>query len=101
MIERLNKVNYSEKIAHGTALVDFYSDTCIPCKKLNPVLSELETEFAGKIGIFKINTNFDIEVAQKFQVQSTPTLILFKEGNEVDRKSGFQTKDALNQWLAN
>jgi len=99
MAERINKDNYSEKIAKGTVLVDFYSDSCIPCKKLNPVLSELETEFAGKISVFKINTNFDLEVAQKFNVLSTPTLVLFNEGTEVDRKSGFQTKDALSSWL--
>jgi len=99
MAERINKDNYSEKISTGTVLVDFYSDSCIPCKKLNPVLSELETEQADKISVFKINTNFDLEVAQKYEVKSTPTLILFKDGTEVDRKSGFQTKDALSSWL--
>jgi len=99
MAERINKDNYSEKIEKGTVLIDFYSDSCIPCKKLNPVLSELETELADKVSVFKINTNFDLEVAQKYEVKSTPTLILFKDGTEVDRKSGFQSKDVLISWL--
>ena len=99
MAERINKDNYKEKISAGIVLVDFYSDSCIPCKKLNPVLSELEAELTGKVAIYKINTNFDMEVAQEFGVMSTPTLVLFKEGTEVDRKSGFNTIDALNQWI--
>lgn len=99
MAERITKDNYSEKISQGTVLIDFYSDSCIPCKRLNPVLSELEAENAGKISIYKINTVFDMEVAQKYDVMSTPTLILFKDGAELDRKSGFQPKDVLADWL--
>jgi len=99
MAERINKDNYEEKIAAGTVLVDFYSDSCIPCKKLNPVLSELETELADKVSVYKINTVFDMDVAQKYDVMSTPTLILFKDGSELDRKSGFQTKDVLVSWI--
>jgi len=100
MAERINKDNFSEKISSGTVLVDFYSDTCIPCKKLNPVLSELESEYVGKLSIYKVNTNYDFEIAESNDVMSTPTLILYKDGIEVDRKTGFQIKEVLSEWLS-
>jgi len=99
MAERINKENFAEKTSTGLVLVDFYSDSCIPCKKINPVLSELEEDFEGKVNIYKLNTGFDAEIAQNSNVLSTPTLILFKDGNEVDRKSGFQTYDVIAQWF--
>jgi len=99
MAERITKDNYAEKIAAGTVLVDFYSDSCIPCKKLNPVIAALEEEVGDRISIYKVNNNFDMEVAQQFSVMSSPTLILFENGEEVTRKTGFQTKEALLEWL--
>ena len=100
MAERLNKENFESVIKQlKLVLVDFYSDSCIPCKKINPVLSQLEESTADKLAVYKVNINFDMEVAEKYAVMSTPTLILFKDGNEIDRKNGFQTIDTLENWL--
>ena len=100
MAQRLNKENFDSTIkAAPLALVDFYSDSCIPCKKLNPVLGDLEDEAGDGVQIFKLNTNFDLEVAEKYNVASTPTLILFKNGSEQDRKNGFQTLEVLEDWI--
>ena len=100
MSERLNKENFDSTIkSTSLALVDFYSDSCIPCKKLNPVLGDLEDEAGEKIKLFKLNINFDFEVAEKYGIASSPTLILFKNGSEQDRKNGFQTLEALEDWI--
>ncbi len=100
MAERLSKENFDEAIKSvEKVLVDFYSDSCVPCKKLNPVLGDLEDEHESEIKIYKVNTNFDSELAQKFNVLSTPTLILFKNGEEKERKTGFQNLDDLEDWL--
>ena len=100
MSERLNKENFDSTIkSTPLALVDFYSDSCIPCKKLNPVLGDLEDEAGDEFQIFKLNTNFDLDVAEKYGVASTPTLILFKSGSEIDRKNGFQTFEILKDWI--
>lgn len=100
MAERLSKENFEEAVKGAeTVLVDFYSDSCVPCKKLNPVLGDLEDEHEGKVKVYKVNVNFDSELAEKFSVLSTPTLILFKNGTEADRKNGFQSIDALEDWL--
>lgn len=100
MAERLNKENFEETIKSAAkVLVDFYSDSCVPCKKLNPVLGDLEDEHENEIKVYKLNINFDMEIAEKYEVLSTPTLILFKNGEEADRKTGFQSLETLEDWL--
>lgn len=100
MAERLNKENFEGAIkGSGTVLVDFYSDSCVPCKKLNPILGDIEDDHEGELKVYKVNVNFDAELAEKYSVLSTPTLILFKNGEESERKSGFQTLDDLEDWL--
>jgi thioredoxin 1 len=76
-------------------LADFYSDSCIPCKRMSPILSQLEAEYADKIKIVKINTNFEKELVEKYSIQAAPTLILFKNGEEVSRIRGAAKKDEI------
>ena len=76
-------------------LADFYSDSCIPCKRMSPILSQLETEYADKIKIVKINTNFEKELVEKYSIQAAPTLILFNKGAEVSRIRGAAKKDEI------
>ena len=76
-------------------LADFYSDSCIPCKRMSPILSQLETEYAGKIKIVKINTNFEKELVAKYDILAAPTLILFNNGKEVSRIRGAAKKDEI------
>ena len=100
MSERLNKGNFDSSInQEKLVLVDFYSDSCIPCKRLNPILAELEKVYADKAAFYKVNVNFDFELAEQYGVMSAPTLILFKAGKEIDRKTGFQLKENLEDWI--
>ncbi len=81
--------------AEVPVLADFYSDSCIPCKRMSPILSQLETEYAGKLKIVKINTNFESDLTEKYGVLAAPTLILFKNGEEVSRIRGAVKKDEI------
>ena len=76
-------------------LADFYSDSCIPCKRMSPILSQLESEYEGKLKIVKINTNFEKELTEKYSVLAAPTLILFNKGEEVSRIRGAVKKDEI------
>lgn len=76
-------------------LADFYSDSCIPCKRMSPILSQLETEYAGRLKIVKINTNFEKDLTGRYGVLAAPTLILFKNGEEVSRIRGAVKKDEI------
>ncbi len=76
-------------------LVDFYAQWCGPCKMLAPILDELSTEYEGKWKIVKCDIDEAPKTAEKYEVQSIPTLKFVKNGEVVDEAIGFQSKDAL------
>ena len=76
-------------------LADFYSDSCIPCKRMSPILSQLESEYADKIKLVKINTNFEKDLVARYEIMAAPTLILFRDGKEVSRIRGAVKKDEI------
>lgn len=80
MPTRISKDNFEKEVlqADKTVLADFYSDSCVPCKRLSPVLFALEEEYAEKLKIVKININFDSKLAEKYEVQAAPTLVFLK-----------------------
>lgn len=75
-------------------LLEFYSDSCIPCKRMSPILAEIEEQYSGvKVG--KLNIKFGSETAQKYEVMTSPTFLFFKNGSEVNRIRGVVKKPEL------
>jgi len=95
MTVALTKDNFNQSIESGVSLVDFWAPWCGPCKMQLPIVEELSGELAGKATIAKINVDEEPELASQFGVMSIPTLILFKDGQPVDKMVGLQSKDAL------
>ena len=76
-------------------LVDFHATWCGPCKAQAPILKELSSEVKGKARILKIDVDKNQAIAQKYQVRSVPTLILFKAGELMWRHAGVASKKEL------
>lgn len=91
MSVKANAENFDEQIKIGIVIADFYSDSCVPCKRMSPLLAEIEEE-NGDIELVKVNVNFDGSLAEKYEVQAVPTLIFFKDGTEIDRIRGAAKK---------
>jgi thioredoxin 1 len=76
-------------------VVDFHALWCSPCKVQSPILKELATELGDRIKVIKIDVDKNNEIAGKYNIQSVPTLILFKNGKQVWRQSGVVSKNQL------
>lgn len=98
-IVELNESNFDEKIKKGIFLVDFFAQWCGPCRMLSPVIEEVAQELENKAVIGKVDIDEEINLASKFQVTSVPTLILFKNGKEIDRVVGLRDADALKKFI--
>lgn len=94
-LKYLDDKNFDKEIAEGVTLVDFYADWCGPCRMMEPIIEELAKEMEGKAKIAKIDIETSQKVTSNFNVTSIPTLILFKNGNELQRIVGIKDKDAL------
>ena len=78
-------------------LVDFWAEWCGPCKRLNPTVDALATDYAGKVTVGKLNVDENPSVSFKFQIRGIPTLLLFKGGEVVESFVGLAGKDELKK----
>lgn len=101
MALRISAAEFDEKVlcAELPVLVDFYSDSCVACKKLAPVLGGLEDDYEDRILVYKVNINFDQALAKKYDVTANPTLLLVIDGEVKDRKVGALSTAALTDWV--
>ena len=97
MVAEVDTTNFDEKIVNydGIAVVDFFADWCGPCRKMRPILEEVEQELSSKAKFFKLNTDNNIEMAKKYQVSGLPTLIIFKNGSPAERMVGLMPKTSI------
>jgi thioredoxin 1 len=76
-------------------IVDFHALWCSPCKIQSPILKEIATELVGRIKVIKIDVDKNSEIASRYNIQSVPTLIMFKNGKQIWRQSGVVSKNQL------
>ena len=93
----ITKENFDKEVLKSDVpvLVDFWADWCGPCKALGPILEEVESELAPGVKIAKINIDEQEELAAQFRVMSIPTLLLFKNGQPVEKSVGLISKDQV------
>lgn len=100
LIKKLSGDDFKEAIAEGIVLIDFFAEWCPPCRMLEPILEELASEMQGKMRLCKIDIDQAQTVTSEFQVTSVPTLILFKNGKEVNRSEGLKDIQVLKEFVS-
>ena len=108
-MEILNKLSFKSKVfdfesnkkwsfkGSKPAIVDFYADWCGPCRALSPILEELSKEYAGRVDIYKVNTESDPELAGMFGVRGIPALLFIPKIGDPSMTSGFMPKETLKE----
>jgi thioredoxin 1 len=96
----VSDANFDETLKNNkVALIDFWASWCGPCRALAPTIEELASDYSGKILVGKLNVDENPKTAECFQVYSIPTLVVFKDGCEVDRLVGLCAKNRIEDTL--
>ena len=97
MVQEISNNNFQKEVIKSDkiTIVDFFADWCGPCRKLSPVMEEIEQELSGKAKFTKINTDNNIDLAKEYQISGIPTLLVFKNGELVERMVGLMPKSSI------
>ena len=102
-IIHLNTRNWNDIVVNSDipVLVDFWAEWCGPCRMVGPIVEQLAQSLDGKVKVSKLNVDQNQEIAMKYNVQSIPSLILFKNGDEVARTVGLSPKEKYEKFVNN
>ncbi len=97
MVHEINVDNFDLEVLNSdrVTVVDFFANWCGPCRKLGPILEEVEAELSEKVKFAKIDTDENLEAAKKYQVSGLPTLLVFKDGEVIERMVGLMPKSSI------
>ena len=97
----VSDAEFEDKVINSNlpVLVDFWAPWCGPCRMMGPIVEDLANEYDGQVVFAKMNTDENPQTPTELQIMSIPTLMLFKDGQLVDRTVGMRPKPALKEWI--
>ena len=100
MMLQLTKDSFDSTIATGIALVDFYTEWCGYCRMIEPVIEELAIQYAGNVKVGKVDAESENELAERYDITTFPTVIVFKDGKEAARKIGAHPIEVFEEMVS-
>lgn len=101
MVQILNDNSFNEEInKEGVIVVDFFASWCGPCKMLAPVFEDLSNEMGDNANFFKVDIDQSLELARTYGINTVPTMLVFKNGEVVDKMVGFIPKESLRSKIS-
>ena len=94
-VMHLTKDNFDSITSSGLVLVDFWAEWCGPCRMQAPILDQLEEELGSKVKVCKLNVDDHPDIARRFGVFSIPTIIAFRDGEQINKAVGVQSREQL------
>ncbi|MDY3078865.1 MAG: thioredoxin [Oscillospiraceae bacterium] len=94
-VMHLTKDNFDSITSSGLVLVDFWAEWCGPCRMQAPILDQLEEEIGSKVKVCKLNVDDHPDIARRFGVFSIPTIIAFRDGEQINKAVGVQSREQL------
>jgi len=99
MVTELTGNSFNDFVKDGVVLVDFWASWCMPCLMMSPIVDELGEKFKGRAKVGKVNIEESPELAQKFNVNTIPNFIVFKDGEVVEQFVGGISEEDLSEKL--
>ena len=97
MVQEINTDIFDMEVVNndGITVVDFFANWCGPCRKLGPILDEVANEFSDKVKFVKVNVENCINIAKEYSISGLPSLLVFKQGEAVERMTGLMPKSTI------
>lgn len=100
-VTELNTENTKDFTSDGVVLVDVWAPWCGPCKMISPIVDEISNEYQGKVKVGKLEADNNRDLVMEMGIRSIPTLIVYKDGVEVERSTGAVNKQKISEMLEN
>lgn len=100
-VTELNTENTKDFTSDGVVLVDVWAPWCGPCKMISPIVDEISSEYQGKVKVGKLEADNNRDLVMEMGIRSIPTLIVYKDGVEVERSTGSVNKQKISEMLEN
>ena len=100
-ITELNEENYDSFTKENLVLVDIWASWCNPCRVISPIIDEISSDYFGKLSVGKLDADISRDLLTKLGVRNIPTLIIYKNGEIVERNTGMVTKEKVEELINN
>lgn len=99
LVKHLTEEDFFSVIEKGITIVDFFATWCAPCRMLTPIIEQVAEHFGEKITVAKVDIDQDQKIAAQFQVTSVPTIVIYKDGKEINRFVGLRDFDTIKGFI--